>query len=278
MKLITWGSRGSFPASGDNYTVYGGHTSCFSIELPDRYLILDAGSGLAVLGDQIAAAGKLKRIDIFISHMHLDHVLGLFDFKLFFHSDAEIHLYGPGTTGMTFQSQIEQLIRPPVWPVGFADFPASITFHELTQKTQYRITENVTITGIQGKHPGDSLLYKLTIGSISIFYGLDCEMDDEIWADLLVFAAGCQLLICDAQYAPGDYERYLGWGHSSWEQGLALRRQTGAKAVLLAHFGRKYDDKQLALMEKQVCELDGAAIFARTGLEIRLDTINKLMD
>ncbi len=277
MKLKTWGSRGSFPTSGRKYTIYGGHTSCFSIELPDRYLVLDAGSGLTVLGEQIEL-GERKRVDIFISHVHLDHIMGLFDFKTFFNPKAEVHLYGQGTMGMSFEQQMKHLIGPPVWPVGFHDFAAHITFHELAEQTEYKISEQVTVIGMQGNHPGQSLLYKLTIDSVSVFYGLDCDMNHEIWEELLAFAAGCRLLICDAQYDPEDYDRFLGWGHSSWEQGLALRRQTEAEAVLLAHFGTQYDDTQLALMERQVLEQDAAAIFARAGLEISLDTLDKRAD
>lgn len=272
MQLKVWGTRGSIPVAAANYMKYGGNTSCFSIELEDRMLVLDAGSGLCFLGDYVNLREVQKRIDIFISHFHIDHVLGLFDFKPFFNPGAEIHLYGEEKDGISFKEQIEQLIRPPIWPLEVQEFPAEIVFHELKVEHVYRLTESIKVTCMHGKHPSLSLLFKLNLDGLVLFYGLDCEMDEEIWEQLVAFVRGSQVLICDAQFTPETLAERKGWGHSSWREGINLRRETDADIVLLTHFDRTYDDGCLQRIEEEIARTDSYAVCSKEGMVIELDT------
>ncbi|MCK7518542.1 MAG: MBL fold metallo-hydrolase [Ignavibacteriales bacterium] len=79
MQLEFHGVRGSFPAPGADRARYGGHTTCASLRLgPNDYLVVDAGTGLRDLGERIMAeAGNAEvRVDLLLTHFHLDHVLG----------------------------------------------------------------------------------------------------------------------------------------------------------------------------------------------------------
>ena len=61
--------------------LYGGNTACTTIEEKNKELIvLDAGSGLRVLGNQLAQLSN-QTIHIFLSHFHWDHICGIPFFK-----------------------------------------------------------------------------------------------------------------------------------------------------------------------------------------------------
>ena len=116
--LTVWGVRGSIPVPSAGTMAYGGNTSCFSIEARDELVILDAGSGLVPLGVQLARQNRPRRAHILFSHLHLDHLIGLFGFRPFHNPDMEFHLYGD----VGLRQWLERLMGPPYWPVGFKDF------------------------------------------------------------------------------------------------------------------------------------------------------------
>ena len=135
-KLTIWGVRGSFPAPDPDFFRYGGNTSCLSLDRGDTLVVLDAGSGLAALGDRMVREGR-RRVDILLSHLHLDHVMGLFPFAPRYDRRCEIHLYGrPG-----FAGELTHLIGSSLWPVDLADDRAHILFHEVWDGKPFLLAE-----------------------------------------------------------------------------------------------------------------------------------------
>jgi len=257
-----WGVRGSMPRPGPAYLRYGGNTACISLERDGELAVLDAGSGLSRLADGLAGRGS-GRFDIFISHLHLDHVMGLFCFPPLHDPGAEIHLYG----GPGLQKSLETLIGPPYWPLGLGDCEARLFFHEL------RPGESFQMGGLSGytqagNHPGGSLLCRLEAEGRSLVYALDCETDEAVFDRLSEFSRGAGLLIWDASFAPG--EKKLGWGHSTWEEGIALGRAAGAERVLMTHYAQEYTDQFLREQELEAQRASRACIFAREGMVIDL--------
>lgn len=274
-KITVWGARGSLPASGVDYAEYGGNTSCISADCGDRMILLDAGSGMTNLGYFLKRSGR-KKIDILISHLHMDHCLGLFGFPLFHDPQAEIRLYGAAQEGAGFRQNLENLLRPPYWPLGLENFSARVELHELAPGESFRlaggegISDGVTIRTLPGNHPNQSLLYRLEHGGRSIIYALDNELDDETRLSLTDFARGGSLLIWDANFTEEDLSLHRGWGHSTWNQGIALRRSAGAESALMTHFSFGYTDAFLREQERLCTRADPTSRFAKEGMELFL--------
>lgn len=263
LKLIPWGVRGSFPVAGADFLGCGGNTSCFSLRLGEELLVLDAGSGLAPLGDWLRRREDIKRIHILLSHAHLDHVMGLFPFLSAFGPEREIHLYG----GAALDS-LETLLSPPYWPLSLLD---GVRLHRVEPYEPFRLAGGnggALLSAMEGSHPGGCLWYRLELNGRSLVYLLDCEPDPARRPELLRFAQGADLIVWDASFPPGQEKP--GWGHSSWAQGAALGREAGAKRVLMAHYAMELDDRALQELERDAARTGSACIFAKERTEIEL--------
>lgn len=269
-KIEFWGTRGSVPVADSRFLEYGGNTSCVSLEWDEGLLIFDGGSGLIQLGRALSDRNVNKRLDILLSHFHMDHIQGLPGFQQFYDPDTEIHLYGEGGDGISFAGRLETVIGRPYWPVGFQDFKADVFFHEIRAGESFSIRDGIRVSTLRGRHPGGTILYRADMPGRSAVYGLDCELDRDMLDRLAEFAGGAGLIICDGNFTEEDMKRYQGWGHSSWKQGIALRRAAGALKAAVTHFSWEYTDKFLREQEKLAIAEDPASCFAKERMELWL--------
>lgn len=261
-----WGTRGAVPVASAEFLEYGGNTSCISVACGEELVVFDAGSGITALGS--ALAGRSGRVHILLSHLHLDHIQGLVGFQPLHDPDAEIHLYGSAREGGTLRGCLERLICPPYWPLGLDDFRAHLEIHEIAPGERFALAGGPEVSTMEGNHPNGSLLYRLDGPGGGVVYTLDCELEDRLAAELTDFVRSCGLLIWDANFVTADLQR--GWGHSTWQQGAALGRSAGARAVLMTHFSHQYTDAFLRRQERLAREMCPAVRFAREGMEIAL--------
>lgn len=261
-RITIWGVRGSAPRPSRSCMEYGGNTVCTCLERGDRAVILDAGTGLIPLGRHLCGQNGIRRLDILLSHFHMDHLSGLFSFQPLFDPGMEIHLYG----GKGLARHLSTLTGPPFWPVGIRDAPARLEFHEIQPGDSFDL-DGLSVSTLAGNHPGGSTLYRLEEGGRRLTYALDCEADGQIVSALAGFAQGSDLLIWDATYTGPDLRP--GWGHSTWERGLALGRAAGAGLVLMTHYSWDYSDEFLRRQEALAGQ-DGICRFAKEGMVITL--------
>lgn len=265
LKLSVWGVRGSLPRPDRRFLEYGGNTSCMVLDYGDGMVCFDAGSGLAARTD---ALSRVRRLDILISHVHIDHILGLFSLGEI--CKPEIHLYGAAGPKGPFAGQLKTVIGPPYWPVGLESHAGTIHLHEITPGEAFQLPEagGLRVRTLAGNHPGGSLLYRVEQDWGGIVYALDCEWNEALAPRLTEFARDASLLIWDANFTRAD--KRPGWGHSTWEEGLALGRAAGAERVLMTHYARDYTDLFLQEQEALARQENSACMFAREGMVIEL--------
>lgn len=260
-EISVWGVRGSAPVPSKEFMEYGGNTSCFSVKRENHVIIFDTGTGLTVLGKELIKQ-KIMRFDILLSHLHIDHLLGLFSFQPLFYSGTEMHLYGR----IGLEKDIKQFLSPPWYPLGVEDFAAKIYFHEIESENSFRLGKFLVST-IKGNHPDGSILYRLDGDGKSFVYALDCEYDKETSLRLSKFAYASKLMVWDASFIEKDFKK--GWGHSTWKQGIETAHKANIKQVLMAHYNSQYTDTFLHEQEKIACE-DKSCIFSKEGMRLRI--------
>ncbi len=249
MKITIRGVRGSIPTSGPEVKYYGGNTSCTEVEEDGWRLLLDGGSGIrnSNTGDKPTN----NRIDILLTHLHLDHIQGLGFFKSLFDPGMEVHIWGPASSAQTLHSRLSRYLSPPLFPVHIRDLPCQLTLHEI-ENSIFQIGP-FTIQSGYVIHPGPTVGFRIT-GQQSVFtyipdhepaLGLNGILADRKWISGIDLAAGTDLLLHDAQYSLEEYKNKIGWGHSSMDDAVLFASMAGAKRLLLAHHDPSHTDVQL---------------------------------
>ena len=249
MKINLWGVRGSIPTSGPETAYYGGNTSCIDVWEDGWLLVLDGGSGIQKL--IINPELKTNRIDILLTHLHLDHIQGLGFFKALFDPKMEVHIWGPASTTRTLHARLSRYLSPPLFPVLIRDLPCKLTLHDIENST-FNIGP-FTIQSAYVIHPGPTVGFRVTGAHSVLAYIPDHEpalgksaiIPDSKWLSGFDLAVGADLLLHDAQYTSEEYQNKMGWGHSSIEDAGRFASIAGVKQVLFSHHDPYRSDAQV---------------------------------
>jgi phosphoribosyl 1,2-cyclic phosphodiesterase len=255
VRVKVWGARGSVPTPGPSTNRYGGNTSCLQLTLSDgRLLVLDAGSGIRNLG--LRLAGSARRIDILLTHLHLDHIQGLMFFAPLFMPDAEIVIWGP-PAAETLPERLARYLSPPLTSLHLHELPARISFRACP-KGEWEIGP-ARIHAAPVAHPGPTDGYRVSEGDTSLCYIPDQELalapplsaPERQSLPGFDLANGASLLVHDCQYTDDEYPERIGWGHSRVSDALLFARRSEAERVLLFHHDPLHTDGQLDLLEQR---------------------------
>lgn len=250
MLVTYWGTRGSLATPGPETAKYGGNTSCVQIVGESgTTLVLDAGTGLMRLGASLSKS--LRRVDILLSHLHMDHIQGLGFFASLYNPAMEVHLWGPASTTMDLRSRLTRYLSPPLFPVRLRDLPCKMQLHQVpTGKVDIG---EFTVESWLVCHPGPTVGYRISDGKKTVAYLPDHEpvlgrktlSTDSSWLSGFSVAEGADLLIHDSQYTDAQYEPRIGWGHSTFSQALQFASLAGVKSLAPFHHDPSHDDATL---------------------------------
>jgi len=263
------GTRGSVGRAGPGTVRYGGDTS--SVEVTSNEgatLILDAGSGV-VHAD--VADVKTGRIDVLLTHLHMDHIQGLGFFSPLFEPGVEVHMWGPISTTKSLTARLARYLSPPLFPVRLRDLP-SLTVHDLAPGTVQIGPFSVTAEFVV--HPGQTFGYRIEADSRTLTYLPDHEpalgsghiRDDPKWTSGFALAEGSDVLIHDAQYTDDEYEERVGWGHSTLSHALDFAELAGAGRLVTFHHEPNHSDEEIDRHHSEVGERRQSAIRFEAGL------------
>ena len=251
MRVTLWGTRGSLPTPGPETTRYGGNTSCVEVRgRDDSVVVLDAGTGIRRLGAAIGP--EVRRVDILLTHLHLDHIEGLGFFAPLFRRGLEVHIWGPASTTLDLRARLSRYLSPPIFPVRLRDLPCQLELHDVAAVDRFRIGA-LEIRAALVCHPGTTVGFRISEGDASLAYlpdhepalgAIDFPHDPE-WTSGFELAADADLLIHDAQFADVDYAARVGWGHSSLRDLLAFATAARAARVVPFHYDPSHTDAEL---------------------------------
>ncbi len=303
------GVRGSIPVPGPTTLKFGGNSSCVQVNVLGHTVILDAGTGIIPVGQQmvkdwfaLGEARKVKRLTatILISHTHHDHIMGLPFFIPLYLADASLHLFGPSvygpiTNGRTdLEYVLEMMMDQMFFPIDLKETlslkkistlkpldqvllteggdPESVNL-QTDYKTVYR--DKVIISQYRSySHPKNgTLVYKLQYAGKSLVYATDIEGYSQGDRKLVQFAKGADILIHDSQYTEEQYggpATTQGFGHSTAEMACQVAKEAGVKQLFLFHHDPNHDDAAVARKEEKARTIFPNAYAAYEGLTITL--------
>lgn len=275
MRVTFWGTRGSIASAGAATQGYGGNTACVQVVGRDgTCLILDAGTGIRELGPQLPA--DVRRIDILLSHLHMDHIQGLGFFEPLFRDGVEAHVWGPPSATQDLRARLSRYLSPPLFPIRLRDLAVGLQLHnapdEPTRIGGLEVTAEAVI------HPGPTVGYRIRENGTSMAYlpdhepalGVAAFPGRPAWTSGHDLAAGVDLLIHDTQYFPEERASRVGWGHSSTLEAAAFAALVGARRLACFHHDPSHDDARLdALVAEVAAAAPGIEVLgAREGLSL----------
>ena len=280
MKVRVWGCRGSLASPGPETVRFGGQTSCVSVQLSDgSLLILDAGTGIRPLGMALGGDHP-ERIDVFITHLHTDHIEGLRFFDPIWDPSVELNVWGPPSPIRGLRSRIAPYFAPPFFPVHLRSIPSHPEFRDTPTRT-WRIG-SAAVTAQLIKHPGPTVGYRVEENGHALAYlpdhepalGSDLSTVGTEWISGFALAEGSTVLLHDAQYTKAEYDERVGWGHSSTEDAVTFGRRAGAERLVLFHHDPLHTDGQLEGVLARAKELGASGPdeveLAREGMTFEL--------
>jgi len=274
MKVIFYGTRGSVPVSDREFVRVGGNTPSLLVTFASgRVAILDAGTGIRNLGKDLLARSHEQFDNLFValSHTHWDHIQGFPFFKLAYDPRRHftIAMCGKGRRAEKLENLFGMQMQSEFFPTRLEKMGAGMTFWA-PEVTHYTTPGGVSVTASKQNHPGDSYGYRFEDEGKTLVYCTDVEHEDGIDPSIVALARDADLLIHDAQYTPEELQEKKGWGHSSWEQAVAVAEQAGARKLALFHHDPEHTDSLLLKVEEDCRQRFPEAFLAREGAEIRL--------
>jgi ribonuclease BN (tRNA processing enzyme) len=209
-------------------------------------LVLDAGTGIRRLG--IGLSPEAKRVDILLSHLHMDHIVGLGFFRPLFMAGMEVHIWGPPSTTHDMHARLSRYLSHPLFPVPIRELACKLTLHDVPRGC-FAIGSFDIFTDLVS-HPGPTVGYRIEEHGKTLAYLPDHEPAlgattfplSGDWTSGFAIAAGADVLIHDCQYDDAEYPSHVGWGHSSIKQTLAFAEATHVRHLVTFHHDPAHDD------------------------------------
>ena len=250
MNVVFRGVRGSLPSPRPETARYGGNTSCVEVRAaPGSVCVLDAGTGIRAIN---GTNSELQRVDVLLTHLHMDHIVGLGFFRPLYQPDVEVHLWGPQSDTETLHRRLTRYLSPPLFPVRLGDLPCRLELHD-APRGGFELP-GLTVTADLVCHPGPTLGYRLEDDRGRVLtYISDHEpalasgglTGPTEWMSGYDLAKGADVLIHDAQYTDDEYPRHVGWGHSAVSHALAFAELAEVGCLMPFHHDPDHEDRAL---------------------------------
>ena len=293
MKIKFWGVRGSYPTPGAETVKFGGNTASVEVQVGNRTIILDAGTGIIPLGRELARTKRAGELLLLFSHWHHDHTQGFPFFVPAYLPNTKLHIYGPDGTHESMKNVLERNQSSETFPLGLRDMASSKDIQAVREsqvivwdEAGVRVVESTS--GLSDEavvirihkshaHPGSVFMYRITWRGKSVVYATDTEGYVGTDKRLVKFAKDADVLIHDAQYLDEHYWGQLdgfpstqGFGHSTVTMACEVAASASTGQLILFHHEPSYADDVLAGMERKAKSLFSDSTMAYEGLELVL--------
>lgn len=266
-----WGTRGSIPVSGPDHVRFGGNTACVEMICGDTHLLFDAGSGLRQAGDALVGEG-IKEFNLFFTHCHYDHIIGLPFFKPVYMKGASVTLWSGHLAGkMTTGTIIDQFVRTPWMPEETCYVRAALNYRDFQPGDVLTPGAGIAIQTRTLRHNGGCVGYRVEWSGRAVALIFDFEhKGNELDAGVLELMRGAGLAVYDSNFTEAEMPGYIGYGHSTPQRGIAFAKAAGVARLALFHHAPSRSDNDIVEIERIAqAELPGA-FAARDGQVVSL--------
>jgi len=264
-----WGTRGSIAAPGERTVRYGGNTTCVTVSTdnsPEGLVIIDAGTGVRALGDEILRMCRPSKIRMIFTHSHWDHIQGFPFFMPAYQADFELEIYGWGNSSWPIKESLLNLMDSRNFPIALTSLQAKLNFRAFRDKLDL---SGLAFTTLVLNHPGSGIGLRISdeYGK-SLCFVSDHELSRQPYIgysfeQTVDFCYGAEVLVHDAQYIREELPVRMGWGHSAVEEAYDLARKAEVRQLILFHHDPNRSDDEIDSILLQLGKK------SRRGMEIK---------
>jgi phosphoribosyl 1,2-cyclic phosphodiesterase len=271
MKLKFWGTRGSIPTPQPDRLKYGGDTPCVELRTSlGNVVILDAGTGIRRLGLELMKNKPENReISILLSHTHWDHIQGFPFFVPIYDKSFRLNIFGPLRMNSKLEMRLQVQMSDLFFPVNLSTLEETMRFVEIVEDPFEMAGLKVSPRNLC--HPLGCFGYRIVDGDKVLVYATDTEhVPGHLSEDLALLARDADLLIYDAHFTDSEFPKYVGWGHSTWQEGVRLCKALNVKRLVLFHHDPNHDDAFLDWVAEESRSIFPQTIVASRDLELEI--------
>lgn len=271
-KVKFWGVRGSIACPSPRHIGFGGNTSCIEVSAGGERIIFDAGTGIRNLG-QWMIKKDVKRAHLMLSHTHWDHINGFPFFTPAFLPDRSFEIMAghvePELGGI--RKVLSGQMAQPFFPVPLEAMRGALGFSDFTAGDTFNLSDNVRVRTTPLNHPNGATGYRIEHRGKAMCYITDTEhVPGQPDQNVLALIEGADLVIYDCTYTEQEFPEKVGWGHSTWEEGVRLCRAANVRMMAIFHHDPTHDDSFMETLELQARDTWSGAIVARENMRINL--------
>jgi phosphoribosyl 1,2-cyclic phosphodiesterase len=245
LRIKVWGCRGSIACPTPTHLRYGGNTTSLEVDAGDKKFILDCGTGVRNLGQELLKKGA-RDGTLLLTHTHWDHINGFPFFRPAFEPDRSYHilaghLYDKQGIKAVFETQMDN----PMFPVPLEAMKAKLSFEDFQAGDSLDLGQGggLKVKTCKLNHPNDATGYRIEHGGKAFCLITDTEhVPGQPDQNILDLIEGADLVFYDSTYTEEEFPSRVGWGHSTWEEGVALCKAANVKKLGIFHHDPEHDD------------------------------------
>lgn len=267
-----WGVRGSIACPGPDTIRYGGNTSCVEVRCGNHLLVLDGGTGLRPLGQELVRQGHPLNLDLFYSHTHLDHVSGLPFFQPAYNPGNHIRIWAGHLKPhhLTIEEVLGKMMSAPLFPVPLDVFAAQIKFKNFAAGEVLKPHRGIVLRTGALNHPNGATGYRVEYAGKSVAYITDTEhRDDSLDDSVLKLVDRADVMIYDSMYTDTEYPAHRDWGHSTWEEAVRIAEAANVRRLVLFHHDPSHDDDFMDRIAAEAARIRPGTMVASEGLVLK---------
>ena len=267
-----WGVRGTIACPNFDFMKFGGNTSCVTVECDSELLIFDAGTGIRSLGNHMLVS-KVKEASILFSHAHWDHINGFPFFKPAYSEDVKLKIFCGNLKqhGYSIFEVLSDQMQNPTFPVPIDIMQSSMKCSDFFSGDSFNLKNGINIQTTSLNHPKGATGYRVNYKGFSVCYITDTEhivgKRDE---NILQLIDNSDLVIYDSTYTDEEYPNFVGWGHSTWQEGVRLCTEANVKKFAIFHHDPDHNDEIMTKIKMDAKKLWDGTFVATEGVEINL--------
>jgi phosphoribosyl 1,2-cyclic phosphodiesterase len=157
----------------------------------------------------------------------------------------------PADGGLGIRDVFAGQMAQPTFPIPLETMQARLDFQDFSAGDSFMLAPDVRVRTGALNHPNGATGYRIEHAGRALCYVTDTEHElGRPNEAVLTLIEGADLVVYDSTYTDEEFPKHVGWGHSTWQEGVRLARTANVKQLAIFHHDPDHDDTFMQQVEK----------------------------